>query len=111
MLLILDMLFGYIIRCPFYNYYEDSNFQTNTHLQSLFYQCLIISDAMVNWGHNQKITNVVLTSALRNLAEKNLVTREQFNEISPHVEYSLTERGKGMLPIFYEMICWEEKYQ
>ena len=66
---------------------------------------------MVNWGYNQKITNVVLTSALRNLAEKNLVTREQFNEISPHVEYSLTERGKGMLPIFYEMICWEEKYQ
>lgn len=58
-----------------------------------------------------EIANVVLTSALKNLAERNLVTREQFNEIPPHVEYSLTERGKGMLPIFYEMIRWEEKYQ
>lgn len=56
------------------------------------------------------ISNVVLTSALRKLEEKKLLTRVQFNEIPPHVEYSLTELGRAMLPIFYEMIIWEEKY-
>lgn len=56
------------------------------------------------------ISNAVLSSVLRSLAEKGLVDRVQFNEIPPHVEYSLTERGKGLLPIYYEMIQWETKY-
>ena len=56
------------------------------------------------------ISNAVLSSVLRSLAEKGLVDRVQFNEIPPHVEYSLTEHGKGLLPIYYEMIRWETKY-
>lgn len=56
------------------------------------------------------ISNAVLSSVLHNLVEKGLVLREQFNEIPPHVEYSLTERGKGLLPVYYEMIRWETKY-
>ena len=56
------------------------------------------------------ISNAVLSSVLRSLAEKGLVDRVQFNEIPPRVEYSLTERGKGLLPIYYEMIRWETKY-
>ncbi len=56
------------------------------------------------------ISNAVLSSVLRSLAEKGLVERVQFNEIPPHVEYSLTERGKGLLPVYYEMIRWETKY-
>lgn len=56
------------------------------------------------------VSNAVLSSVLRSLAEKGLVDRVQFNEIPPHVEYSLTERGKGLLPIYYEMIRWETNY-
>lgn len=56
------------------------------------------------------ISNAVLSSVLRSLVEKELVVREQFNEIPPHVEYSLTERGQGLLPVYYEMIRWESKY-
>ncbi|MGN1003508.1 MAG: winged helix-turn-helix transcriptional regulator [Oscillospiraceae bacterium] len=56
------------------------------------------------------ISNAVLTSVLRSLEEKDLIIREQFNEIPPHVEYALTDQGKGMLPIFYEMIRWEKKF-
>lgn len=56
------------------------------------------------------ISNAVLSSVLRSLVEKGLVAREQFNEIPPHVEYSLTEQGRGLLPIYYEMIRWETKY-
>ena len=56
------------------------------------------------------ITNTMLTSTLRSLEEHKLVLRVQYNEIPPHVEYGLTEKGRGMLKVIYEMIRWEELY-
>ena len=57
-----------------------------------------------------EISNVVLTSALKVLVERGLVIRTQFNEIPPRVEYDLTEKGRGMLRVIYEMIRWEETF-
>lgn len=56
------------------------------------------------------ITNTMLTSSLRELEKDGLVSRIQFNEIPPHVEYSLTEKGKALLPVFYEMTKWGFEY-
>lgn len=56
------------------------------------------------------VTNTMLTSALRELADSGLVHREQFNEIPPHVEYSLTEKGRDLLPIFYAILKWGLRY-
>lgn len=56
------------------------------------------------------ITNTMLTSSLRDLERDGLVSRIQFNEIPPHVEYSLTEKGKGLLPVFYAMTKWGLQY-
>ena len=56
------------------------------------------------------ITNTMLTCTLRDLEEFGIVTRKQFNEIPPHVEYSLTESGKALLPVFYEIAKWSESY-
>ncbi len=56
------------------------------------------------------ITNTMLTSSLRELEHDGLVSRIQFNEIPPHVEYSLTEKGKALLPVFYEMTKWGFRY-
>lgn len=55
------------------------------------------------------ITNTMLTNTLRDLEELGIVHREQFNEIPPHVEYSLTEKGKELLPVFFEIYKWGEK--
>ena len=33
----------------------------------------------------------------------------EFNEIPPHVEYSLTEKGKALLPVFFEISKWGEE--
>lgn len=56
------------------------------------------------------ITNTMLTSSLRELEKDGLVSRIQFNEIPPHVEYSLTEKGKALLPVFYEITKWGLRY-
>ena len=56
------------------------------------------------------ITNTMLTSTLRFLAEHELVSRIQYNEIPPHVEYSLSEAGKALYPIFVEIGKWGKKY-
>lgn len=57
------------------------------------------------------ITNTMLTSTLRNLENEELVSRKQFNEIPPHVEYSLSNKGKDLYPIFLDMLKWIQKYQ
>lgn len=52
------------------------------------------------------ITNSVLTAALRNLETWGLISRTQFNEVPPHVEYAPTEKGMSLLPVCYEIIRW-----
>ena len=57
-----------------------------------------------------RITNTMLTSTLRDLDRLGIVRREQFNEIPPRVEYSLTEKGRALLPVFFELAKWGETY-
>lgn len=57
-----------------------------------------------------KITNTMLTNTLRDLESFGIVNRKQFNEIPPHVEYSLTEKGKALLPVFTELAKWGENH-
>lgn len=57
-----------------------------------------------------QITNTMLTNTLRDLEALGIVHREQFNEVPPHVEYSLTEKGRALLPVFTELAKWGENY-
>lgn len=57
-----------------------------------------------------RITNTMLTATLRDLESFGIIHREQMNEIPPHVEYSLTEKGRALLPVFTELAKWGEKY-
>lgn len=56
------------------------------------------------------ITNTMLTSTLRELERLGVISRMQYNEIPPKVEYSLTESGMALLPGFYEIALWGDKY-
>ena len=46
------------------------------------------------------ISSIMLTRVLKELIENNLVLRTQFNEIPPHVEYSLTKECIRLCPVF-----------
>ena len=49
---------------------------------------------------------LMLTQSLRELESSGLVHREQYNEIPPRVEYSLTERGKSSLTFINYAAQW-----
>lgn len=44
------------------------------------------------------ITNMMLTSTLKELEADGLVSRVQYNEVPPRVEYSATKNGKRLIP-------------
>lgn len=52
------------------------------------------------------ITNIMLTKNLRELEKDNLIERKDFSEKILHVEYSLTERGKSLIPILKSIDAW-----
>lgn len=56
------------------------------------------------------ITSAMLSNTLRDLEKFEIVSRKQFNEIPPRVEYSLTEKGRALLPVFTELAKWGEQY-
>lgn len=47
------------------------------------------------------ISSLMLTRRLKELVEANIVSRKQFNEVPPHVEYSLTELGYSICPVLH----------
>jgi len=55
------------------------------------------------------ITNIMLTKSLQELEAHQLVNRVQYNTIPPKVEYSLTERGKAILPALNKLSMWGEE--
>ncbi|ROI00194.1 winged helix-turn-helix transcriptional regulator [Chryseobacterium daecheongense] len=76
---------------------------------------LVIKDRKLRFGELAVRINVisrkVLTDQLREMETDGLVVREEFKEIPPRVEYSLTEKGLALLPILYMLEEWEAKYQ
>jgi DNA-binding HxlR family transcriptional regulator len=52
------------------------------------------------------ISRKILTQQLNELQEDDLITRHQFQEKPPRVEYQLSERGKTLIPILKAMFDW-----
>lgn len=57
------------------------------------------------------ITYRTLSSALKEMERDGLVHRQEYPQIPPKVEYSLTERGRTLWPIIQEMCRWGELNQ
>ncbi|MDO5409810.1 MAG: helix-turn-helix domain-containing protein [Lachnospiraceae bacterium] len=76
--------------------------------------CFLAINGSVRFSEIQKemvsISDSVLSSELKKLIRDELVKRVQFDEIPPHVEYSLTEKGESVIPVLQSICRWSSTY-
>jgi len=58
-----------------------------------------------------KISFKMLSSTLKELESDGLIVRTAYPQMPPKVEYSLTEKGKSLIPILFEMCDWGDKHR
>ena len=56
-----------------------------------------------------KITQKMLTQTLRELEKDGLISRKVYPVVPPKVEYTITENGKKLIPIFNALHTWGEE--
>lgn len=57
------------------------------------------------------ISYKTLSATLKELEADGLIHRQEYPQIPPKVEYSLTERGKSLIPILDQMCTWGDEHR
>jgi DNA-binding HxlR family transcriptional regulator len=57
------------------------------------------------------VTRKVLTEQLKELVEDDILKRVSYSETPPRVEYSLTDKGLALLPIFKSIVEWNLAFE
>ena len=74
-----------------------------------------LQDGTQRFGELRKrmpgITQRMLTKQLRALEQDRLVIRKVYAEVSPRVEYSLSEVGESLRPVIDILKAWGETHQ
>lgn len=52
------------------------------------------------------VTNMMLSQSLKELEASGIIDREQYNEVPPRVEYTLTDKGKSIIPVLVNLAEW-----
>lgn len=72
--------------------------------------CILAREGSVRYNSLKRklsgITNMILSQSLKELEENGIVHREQYNEIPPRVEYSLTKEGRSILEPLDSLSEW-----
>jgi DNA-binding HxlR family transcriptional regulator len=55
------------------------------------------------------ISKKVLTEQLRELEADGLISRKEYKEVPPRVEYALTDYGRSLCPLLIEIAAWKKK--
>lgn len=75
---------------------------------------LVIKDRTLRFGEIAArisvISRKVLTDQLREMEDDGLLTRQEFKELPPRVEYHLTVKGLALLPILNLLEEWENEF-
>lgn len=96
---------------------EDTGFHYTMSLiqgkYKLFILYTLAEYGVVRFNELKKYINTIsyksLSATLKELETDGLVHREEYPQIPPKVEYSLTERGKSLFPILDMMCEWGDK--
>ncbi|WP_366291770.1 helix-turn-helix domain-containing protein [Paenibacillus sp. AN1007] len=74
---------------------------------------LLAAEQPVRFNEMQRqigaITYKVLSAQLKELEADGLVTRKEFPQIPPKVEYSLTPKAQSLIPVLEQLCEWGEK--
>ena len=80
----------------------------------LYILCILENEGTVRFGQIKKkldnISNVMLSKTLKELEQDGIIIRHQYNEVAPHVDYTLTEKGKNVIPALIMLGDWAQKY-
>ena len=75
--------------------------------------CILEAGETVRFGHIKKklgnVSNVMLSQSLRELERDGIVIRHQYNEVPPHVDYTMTEKGKKVIPALTMLGYWAKE--
>lgn len=52
-----------------------------------------------------------LSQRLEALERYGIITKKTYAEVPPRTEYTLTKKGKDIIPILKQMAAWGDKYQ
>lgn len=96
--------------------FEDTGFSYTLSLISGKYKMIILYCLMeyepVRFNEMRRyiknISDKTLSGALKDLEADGLVHREEFPQIPPKVEYTLTERGKSLMVVLDQLCVWGE---
>lgn len=104
-------------RCISQERLSDTGFSYTLSLINGKYKMIILYTLMefkvVRFNEMKKyigeISYKTLSSTLKELEADRLIHREEYPQIPPKVEYSLTERGKSLIPILDALCEWGDK--
>ncbi len=75
--------------------------------------CILETGGTVRFGQIKKklgnVSNVMLSQSLRELEHDGIITRHQYNEVPPHVDYTMTEKGKKVIPALTVLGDWAKE--
>ena len=76
--------------------------------------CVLAAKEVLRYSELRKemgnITDAVLAAALKELFSSEVVDRKYYEEITPGVEYSLTDKGRSVVPILQSICQWAGLY-
>jgi len=96
--------------------FDDTGFSYTLSLINGKYKMIILYCLMefapVRFNEMQRyiktISDKTLSNALKELERDGLVHREEYPQIPPKVEYTLTEKGKSLMGVLDQMCIWGE---
>ena len=98
---------------------EDTGFNyTMSLIQGKYKMCILytlMGYGVVRFNEMKKyiggISYKTLSATLKEMEADDLVHREEYPQIPPKVEYSLTARGQSLIPILDQMCTWGEEHR
>lgn len=76
--------------------------------------CVLADRGTLRYGELRRemgnITDAVLAAALKELMVDGIISRRQYDEIPPRVEYMLSEMGVSVVPILQSICRWAGVY-